>query len=80
MGLTACSTASSRTLSTLFRRWVSKTPIQDLVFHDTRHEAITRLAGRLDVLDLAKVVGHRDIKQLLTYYNKSAAELVLQLG
>jgi len=58
---------------------VSKTKIKDLTFHDTRHEAITRLAKKLDVLDLARMVGHRDIKQLLTYYNKSAKEIASQL-
>ncbi len=71
---------ASGALSTLFKRGVGKTDIKDLTFHDTRHEAITRLAQKLDVLDLARVVGHRDIKQLLTYYNKSAAELAAQLG
>jgi integrase len=70
---------TSNTLSTLFKRAVNKTDIVDLTFHDTRHEAITRLAKKLDVLDLARMSGHRDIKQLLTYYNKSAAELAAQL-
>lgn len=65
----------SGTLSTLFKKAVSKTDIQNLTFHDTRHEAITRLAKKIDVLDLARMVGHRDIKQLMTYYNKSAADL-----
>lgn len=66
---------ASSTLSTLYKRAVDRTEIVDLTFHDTRHEAITRLAGKLDVLDLARMVGHRDIKQLMTYYNKSACEL-----
>ncbi len=70
---------ASGALSTLFKRGVSKTDIKNLTFHDARHEAITRLAKKLDVLDLARMVGHRDIKQLLTYYNKSAAELAAQL-
>ena len=70
---------ASSTLSTLYKRAVNRTAIEDLTFHDTRHEAITRLAGRLDVLDLARMVGHRDIKQLLTYYNRTAEELALQL-
>ena len=70
----------SGTLSTLFKRAVGRTDIENLTFHDSRHEAITRLAGKLDVLDLARTVGHRDIKQLMTYYNKSAAELAVLLG
>jgi integrase len=71
---------ASSTLSTLYKRAVDRTDIKELTFHDTRHEAITRLARKLDVLDLARMVGHRDIKQLLTYYNREAAELALQLG
>lgn len=66
-------------LSTTFREAVARAGINDLKFHDSRHEAITRLAPRLDVLDLARMTGHRDIKQLLTYYNKSASDLAKQL-
>ena len=70
----------SGSLSTIFRRAVSRADIDDLVFHDTRHEAITRLAQKLDVLDLARTVGHTDLKQLNTYYNKSAADIAKSLG
>ncbi len=70
---------SSSQLSALFRKVVGRTGIENLTFHDTRHEAITRLAKKLDVLDLARMVGHRDIKQLLTYYNKSAKDMAQQL-
>lgn len=70
---------SSDTVSTLFRRAVMRAGIEDLTFHDSRHEAITRLARKLDVLDLARMVGHRDIKQLMTYYNRSAKDMATQL-
>ena len=53
--------------------------IEDLTFHDSRHTAITRLAKRLTVLELARMVGHRDINQLLTYYNESASEIAKKL-
>lgn len=66
---------SSGTLSTLAKRAISRAAISGLTFHDTRHEATTRLASKMDVLDLARMTGHRDIKQLLTYYNKSAADI-----
>ena len=49
-------------------------------FHDTRHEAITRLAKRLDVLELARVVGHRDPRSLTIYYNETAEQLAKKLG
>lgn len=66
---------SSGTLSTLAKRAIGRAAITGLTFHDTRHEATTRLASKMDVLDLARMTGHRDIKQLLTYYNKSAADI-----
>ena len=70
---------SSGTLSSTFSQAVSRAGIEDLVFHDSRHEAITRLAGKLEVLDLARMVGHKNINELLTYYNKTASELAQQL-
>ncbi len=51
----------------------------DLHFHDSRHEAITRLSRKLDVLTLARVVGHKNIKQLMTYYNESAEDIAQRL-
>ena len=48
-------------------------------FHDTRHEAITRLASKLDVLSLARVAGHRDIRMSQAYYNETAEELAARL-
>ena len=71
---------SSKTVTTLFSRAVVLAGIEGLTFHDSRHEATTRLAAKLpNVLDLARVTGHKDIKQLMTYYNKTAAELAMQL-
>jgi integrase len=53
--------------------------ITDLKFHDTRHEGITRLAKIYKVLDLAKIVGHKDIQELLVYYNPTIEELVSRM-
>lgn len=36
--------------------------IEDLHFHDARAEALTLLARRVDVLTLAKISGHKDIR------------------
>lgn len=57
-----------------------KANIDDLHFHDSRHEAITRLSKRLDVLALARMVGHRNIQQLMVYYNKSAEDIAKELS
>lgn len=64
----------------LFRKAKKKAGIADLTFHDTRHEAITRLSTKLDVLALARMTGHTNLSELRTYYNESAAELALRLG
>lgn len=65
----------------LFRRAVQSAGIDGLRFHDTRREALSRLAKKFDVLELAKISGHRDPRILLsTYYSVSAAELARRLG
>lgn len=51
-----------------------------LTFHDTRHEAITRLAKKLQPLDLARMTGHTNLNELLTYYNETAADIAARLG
>lgn len=54
---------------------------EDLHFHDTRREACSRLAKKVDVMTLAKISGHRDIKMLLnTYYAPDMTEVALQIG
>ena len=65
---------------TIFRRGVELAGIKGLTFHDTRHEALTRLARKLQVLDLARMVGHRDPRSLMIYYNATAEEIATQLG
>ncbi|WP_250533572.1 site-specific integrase [Caballeronia sp. AZ10_KS36] len=51
----------------------------DLNFHDSRHEACTRLSRKLNVLALAKMIGHRDIQSLMIYYDETPAELAARL-
>lgn len=53
--------------------------IKTLHWHDTRHEATTRLARKIDVLDLARMIGHRDLKSLMIYYNPKATDIALRL-
>lgn len=73
----ACSQA---VMQKIFGSAVALAGIKDLTFHDSRHEAITRLARKLDILDLARMVGHRDIRSLQTYYNPTASEIAGRLG
>ena len=64
----------------IFKRAVKLAGIEDLTFHDTRHEALTRLSKKIDVLDLARMVGHRDLRSLMIYYNPTASEIADRLG
>lgn len=64
----------------IFRRALMLANIKELTFHDTRHEALTRLARKLEVLDLARMVGHRDPRSLMIYYNATAEEIAQRLG
>lgn len=77
-------TVSSATLYVLFRR-ARDAAVKDcpscatVRFHDARSEAITRLSRKLDVLELARVVGHRNLSSLLFYYSKSASDIAKKL-
>lgn len=64
----------------MFRKAVAEAGIDGLHFHDSRHEALTRLAGKLSVLELARMVGHRDPRSLMIYFNATAEELADKLG
>lgn len=65
---------------TIWRREVKRAGVDDLHFHDSRSEAIWRLSKKLDALQLAKMIGHRDINSLLFYYRESAEEMARKLG
>jgi integrase len=64
----------------MFAAATKRAGIEGLTFHDTRHEGLTRLAQKLEVLDLARMVGHRDLKSLMIYYNPTATEIADRLG
>jgi integrase len=62
-----------------FRKATGKAAIADLHFHDSRHTAVTALSRKLDVLALARMIGHRDLRMLQRYYNESAHEIAKRL-
>lgn len=70
---------SSRQLDVLFRKLRDRAAVLGLTFHDSRHAAIAALSIKLDVLALARMVGHTDLRQLRVYYNESAEELAKRL-
>lgn len=67
------------TLDVTFRRLRKKAGVDDVHFHDARAEAITRLAKKLDIHDLARMSGHKDLKMLLVYYRATASEIAGRL-
>ncbi|MCP3022269.1 site-specific integrase [Cupriavidus basilensis] len=75
-----CFTVSTTSADAHWRRARNRAKIVDLHFHDARHEAVTRLAKKLDVMDLARMIGHRDLKSLMVYYNATPTELAARLG
>jgi integrase len=70
-----CFTISSDNLSSLFRKARVKAGLSGFTFHDSRREALSRLSKRLNVLQLARIVGHRNPKSLMIYYQESASEI-----
>lgn len=54
--------------------------LQNLTFHDLRHEATTRLAAKLQMHELMKVTGHKTSRMVSRYYHPRAEDLALKLG
>lgn len=72
-----CSTAVR---DMMFRRLRNKAGLPDLHFHDSRSEAVSRLAKKLPILELAAQIGHRDLKSLQAYYRPSAKDRARRLA
>ena len=71
-------TSASR--DALWRKARDKAGLADLHFHDARSQAIFDLSARLTPLELAAMIGHRDLNSLLIYYSTSPSELAAKLG
>lgn len=70
-----CFGLHSRQRDSLFRKARNIAGLTGFTFHDTRATAIHRLSKKLDVLQLARMIGHRDINSLRHYYAETAAEM-----
>lgn len=70
---------SGRQIDANWRKAVRKAGVTDLHFHDSRALAITRLARKLDILELARMTGHTDLKMLHIYYRASAEDTAKKL-
>ena len=75
-----CFGLSSSVLDTLFRRSRDRALVDGITFHDSRALALTRMSKRLNIMQLAKVSGHRDLSILQnTYYRESVQDIATLL-
>jgi integrase len=74
-------TYTARGLSGVFLKLCRKVKIDDLHFHDLRHEATSRLFEKgLNPVEVATITGHKDTKMLMRYTHLRAEDLVKRLG
>lgn len=63
-----------------WRKARDRSGVEELTFHDSKHEAATRLARFLDVLELSHAIGTKDVRLLRdTYYNVDASRAAARL-
>ena len=72
-------TLTSALLDAYYRQGRDLAGIKRPTFHDARATAITRLSKKLDILELARMVGHRDPRSLMVYYRQSATDIAAKL-
>ncbi len=68
-------------IKSTWRFMVKKLGIEDLHFHDMRHEAVSRLfeLGTLDLMEIAAISGHKSLAMLKRYTHLKASNLVNKL-
>lgn len=72
---------SSQQLDANYRKLRNSALIEGLNFHDLRREALTRLAEKVDVMTLAKISGHKNLKILQNvYYAPDMSAVAARLG
>lgn len=72
---------SASGLKSTWRFMLSKIGIENLHFHDLRHESISRLfeLGSLDMMEVAAISGHKSLAMLKRYTHLKAQRLVRKL-
>lgn len=72
---------TSNGLKSTWKFMIKKLGINDLHFHDARHEAISRFfeLGTLDMMEVAAISGHKSLSMLKRYTHLKAQRLVRKL-
>lgn len=71
---------SPQSLDANFRKYRKRAGIEGVTFHDTRHYAATKLAQKLNVLDLCRVMGWTNPKMAMVYVNTSVSDIARLLN
>jgi hypothetical protein len=73
-------TIDAASLDALFRKARASCGVKDLRFHDARASALTWMSRKMDVLTLARISRHRDLRVLQrVYYRETAEEIARRL-
>ena len=72
-------TVSSASADALWRKVCARAGVEDFHLHDARAAALTSMSRKVDVLTLARISGHRDIKMLSRYYRATAEQIADRL-
>jgi len=81
IGVTTLFTYKPRSLSGAFLRLSRRHKIDNLHFHDLRHEATSRFFEKgLNPVEVATITGHKDTRMLMRYTHLRAEDLVGRLG
>ena len=68
-------------LNRQFRLAKASVDLRHIRFHDARREALTMMAPKVSVMELAKISGHRNLDILMnTYYSPDITDLANKLG
>lgn len=72
---------TSNGLKSTWRLMLQRLKIEDLHFHDLRHEAVSRLfeKGSLDMMEIAAISGHKSLSMLKRYTHLKAQRLVRKM-
>jgi integrase len=72
---------SENALKLAWQRATKRADLDDLHFHDLRHEGASRLAEKLtNILELSSVTGHKDLRMLKRYYHPRPEDLARKLA
>ncbi len=71
----------AKSIGQLWRRSCARAGLENLHFHDLRHEATTRFFERgFNPMEVSSITGHKDLRSLKRYTHLKAEDLARRLG